>query len=103
MPPIHRNPGDPVEGLYNVAHKQTRRMIENSYGILKRRFMCLQTGLRTTPEWAAKIIVVCAALHNLATLHTYDETDNGELLYNNRQPTANEKLQEIWEHFERNV
>lgn len=65
IPPLRSNPNDPQEQRFNVAHKRTRRIIENSIGILKNRFMCLKF-LRVGPEFAALVVLACATLHNVA-------------------------------------
>lgn len=41
MTPINRNPGSPDEEGYNRAYKRTRRIIENTIGIIPERFPCL--------------------------------------------------------------
>lgn len=64
MPPIRRNPDDPTEQRFNSAHKRTRRIIENSFGILKERFPCLN-HLRLSPHRAGIVVIACATLHNL--------------------------------------
>ncbi|XP_056003022.1 putative nuclease HARBI1 [Ostrea edulis] len=51
---------------YNDAHTHTRAVIERSFGWLKRRFMVLHGEIRCKPDRAAKIIVACAVLHNIA-------------------------------------
>uniref|UniRef100_A0A915INX8 Putative nuclease HARBI1 n=1 Tax=Romanomermis culicivorax TaxID=13658 RepID=A0A915INX8_ROMCU len=53
-----------AERAYNRAHKSTRRIIENSFGILKKRFACLQF-LRLKPEFSAEVVKLCCILHNM--------------------------------------
>ncbi|XP_039299968.1 putative nuclease HARBI1 [Nilaparvata lugens] len=50
---------------YNRAHKKTRRLVENSLGILKEKFPCLN-HLRVSPIYAGKIFKCCTALYNIA-------------------------------------
>ena len=51
---------------YNRAHARTRVLIEQSFGVLKRRFSVLQSGCRVdSPERAAKYVTACAVLHNI--------------------------------------
>ena len=52
------------ERRFNASHKKTRRLIENSFGILKERFSCLY-GLRVNPAYAGEIIKTCFVLHNI--------------------------------------
>ncbi|XP_071119318.1 putative nuclease HARBI1 [Haliotis cracherodii] len=54
-----------AEERYNRSHCRTRVLVEQSFGILKRRFSCLHSGLRTTPQNACKIITACVILHNI--------------------------------------
>lgn len=65
IPPLRRNPNNEAEEVFNRHHKKTRRIIENSFGILKERFPCLNY-LRLRPEFAGKVVIVCATLHNIA-------------------------------------
>lgn len=60
------NPRTPAEERYNRAHVATRNTIERVFGILKRRFPCLFSGLRNKIDLVLIIIVACAILHNIA-------------------------------------
>lgn len=53
---------------YNTALCRTWVLIEQTYGILKRRFLCLAVGLRTDPERACQYVVACVVLHNVGIL-----------------------------------
>lgn len=61
-----RQPLTAGERRYNAAHKRTRVRIEQSFGILKRKFAILQTGVRMVPERAAVVITACFILCNIA-------------------------------------
>ncbi|KAJ1150844.1 hypothetical protein NDU88_003632 [Pleurodeles waltl] len=64
-----RNPRTRAEERYNEAHGRTRRVIEQTFGLLKARFRCLHmTGgsLMYSPKKVCDIIVACCMLHNLA-------------------------------------
>lgn len=56
----------PVENLYNESQIRTRNVVERSYGVLKRRFPVLSTGLRVKLSTVRKIIKACSVLHNIA-------------------------------------
>lgn len=58
-----RNTG---EEHFNAAHKKTRCVIEESFGMLKNKFKILQTSIRLQPFKAAQVIIACVALHNYA-------------------------------------
>lgn len=96
---MHRNPGDPLERRFNIAHKKTRAVIEHTYGTLKNRFMCLQQTLRVDPSVAAKIIVVCAALHNLAILNEYNTDRVNMQRFAPRNEPGRIKLEELLNYF----
>lgn len=49
---------------FNDALVKTRMVIEQTFGILKKRFPCLSYGLRLCPEKACLTVVACAVLHN---------------------------------------
>lgn len=53
---------------FNAALCRTRVLIEQTFGILKRRFPCLAVGLRTNPERACIYTVDCVILHNIGIL-----------------------------------
>ncbi|RZC42825.1 DDE Tnp 4 and/or Plant tran domain containing protein [Asbolus verrucosus] len=59
------NPSSGSEEAYNQVHILTRNSIERCFGVLKRRFPCLQIGLRVNLALITQIIVTCAALHNI--------------------------------------
>ncbi|KAJ1087379.1 hypothetical protein NDU88_000555 [Pleurodeles waltl] len=64
-----RNPRTRAEERYNEAHGQTRRIIEQTSGLLKARFRCLHlTGgsLYYSPKKVYQVIVACCMWHNLA-------------------------------------
>lgn len=62
-------PRSPAECSYNRSHTRTRISIERCFGILKRRFLCLHTGLRYSPVFCCNIILACAILHNYIIQH----------------------------------
>ena len=41
-------------------------LIEQTFGILKRRFSCLHTEIRLSPQRACTVVVACCVLHNIA-------------------------------------
>lgn len=63
IPPLIR-PTNDAETRFNIAHKRTRRIVENSFGILKKRFASLEK-LRVDPTFAGEIVKCCSILHNL--------------------------------------
>lgn len=68
MTPI-LHPASPGEARFNNSLCRTRVLIEQTFGILKRRFQCLHTELRTTPHNAVTYVVACAVLHNIGIDH----------------------------------
>ncbi|XP_052791682.1 putative nuclease HARBI1 [Mya arenaria] len=57
---------------YNRALVKTRVIIEQTCGVLKRRFPCLSYGLRVQPQRCCQIILTCSFLHNFGL-------DNGDI------------------------
>lgn len=53
------------EEAYNRAHITTRNTVERLFGVLKRRFPCLQNGMRLKLNTTIKVIVACGVLHNI--------------------------------------
>lgn len=67
---------------FNTALCRTRVLIEQTFGMLKRRFAVLKYGIRTTPDRAAVYVASCAMLHNFGFEHgdvygrqTYEDDD----------------------------
>ncbi|XP_033744292.1 putative nuclease HARBI1, partial [Pecten maximus] len=60
------NPSTNEQQRFNNSLCRTRTTIEQTFGILKRRFACLSVGLRVAPTKAAGIIMACVVLHNIA-------------------------------------
>lgn len=61
-----RNPNSNAQRRYNYYHKRCRVRIEQAFGILKRRFAVLRSGIRMEPSKCCTIIAACFALHNIA-------------------------------------
>ncbi|XP_052819304.1 putative nuclease HARBI1 [Mya arenaria] len=67
---MYLNTRSPPQERYNRALVKTRVIIEQTYGVLKRRFPCLSYGLRVQPQRCCQIILTCSFLHNF-------DLDNG--------------------------
>lgn len=73
MTPLPNADNDIRRVRYNRHHRATRQAIECAYGILKKRFPCLQ-HLRLNPTFAAKVIMACTTIHNLASQEDFEVT-----------------------------
>ena len=60
---LYLNPKRPQGERFNRAHKITRCTIEQSFGLLKRRFHALHLELRMAPDRVCNIIITCCNLH----------------------------------------
>lgn len=59
-------PRTQAEEAYNRSHINTRNTIERCFGVLKRRFPCLQKGITLNKtSTTLQVIVACAVLHNM--------------------------------------
>ena len=66
------DPETPQEVRFNNIHAHTRAVIERTFGLLKGRWMCLDTAggrLLYAPEKVCRIILACCVLHNLGMAH----------------------------------
>ncbi|XP_062597698.1 putative nuclease HARBI1 [Saccostrea cucullata] len=70
------NPATDAQQRFNASLCRTRVLVEQSFGILKRRFACLQATLRTNPDQAATYVVACVVLHNIG-IESGDVMDKG--------------------------
>ena len=64
-----RNPQTPGEENYNAAQIRTRAVVEQTFGLLKSRFRCLDKSggtLLYSPNFVCQIIAACCMLHNFA-------------------------------------
>lgn len=66
------NPNTPAQFRYNRAHRSTRNTVERLFGVLKKRFPCLNQKLRFTPQRSCQVILAAAILHNIA-LNGFEE------------------------------
>ncbi|XP_053391145.1 uncharacterized protein LOC128553974 [Mercenaria mercenaria] len=64
MTPYHA-PQTHAQERFNESLCKTRVVVEQSFGVMKRRFPCLSYGLRVSPPRACKITVSCVILHNM--------------------------------------
>jgi len=74
--PLHRNimkpfkpirKGQPLtneERVYNYRLSRARRVVENAFGILCARWICLARTMFVKPDRAQKIVAACCSLHN---------------------------------------
>lgn len=53
------------EKIFNYRLSRARRCIENAFGILTRKWLCLSQPLRHSPSTSSKIVLACCNLHNL--------------------------------------
>lgn len=52
------------ERIFNYRLSRARRCIENAFGILSTKWLCLNRTLQHNPDRSAKIILACCCLHN---------------------------------------
>nr|XP_033803667.1 putative nuclease HARBI1 [Geotrypetes seraphini] len=81
MTPIVSPEGE-AEKSYNKAHRQTRAVVEKTFGLLKTRFKCLDRSggqLLYTPGKARDIFLACCMLHNLALTRKMPDPEGPQL------------------------
>ena len=59
------NPATPAEERFNASLSRTRVLIEQTFGILKRRFQILHHEMQTKPARAISYTTSCVTLHNI--------------------------------------
>lgn len=67
MKPFSKPRGRPFndsEIVFNYRLSRARRCVENAFGILTSKFICLQRTLTCGPERAQNIVSACCILHN---------------------------------------
>ena len=53
--------------IRGIALHIARVLVEQTFGILERRFQCLHHEMATEPTQAAVYVVACVVLHNIGT------------------------------------
>lgn len=80
MPPLE-NPRTRTEQLYNESQIRTRNPVERLYGVWKRRFPVLATGMRIKLNKVLVVIIATAVLHNILRQKGEDNPpDDSDLL-----------------------
>uniref|UniRef100_A0A8D8ZAY7 Nuclease HARBI1 n=1 Tax=Cacopsylla melanoneura TaxID=428564 RepID=A0A8D8ZAY7_9HEMI len=75
------NPQTDAEANYNESLIRTRNVVERTFGVLKRRFPILSTGIRVSSNHTERIdnyIVACVILHNIAVSERDPEPEDDE-------------------------
>lgn len=70
-------PRDAHERAYNTSHSQTRKVIEQAFGVLK-RFGYLNKKVRTDLDTTKTIIVACMVMHNIGVRSKLIMPQDGE-------------------------
>jgi len=63
-PYARRNILSRKEKIYNYRHCRTRRIVENSFGILANRFRVFRKPISLAPETVVKLVKAACSLHN---------------------------------------
>ncbi|XP_036340805.1 protein ALP1-like [Rhagoletis pomonella] len=76
MKPYSAKPLSPDERIFNYRLSRARRCIENAFGILSARWLCLRKVLFCSPDRAQIIIIACCLLHNFLLRKSQSYCDN---------------------------
>lgn len=95
LTPVLR-PLNQAESNYNKSHKNTRNLVERTFGRWKRKFSCLNRGLLTMLDTSIAIICATAVLWNLHIHINYpnknvliDEVEPKNAIYLDADPPRN--------------
>lgn len=82
-----------TERRFNVAHKSTRKTVEDAIGILKEKFPCLN-HLRMQPNKAAEVIKCCVVLANISKDDNEESAMDNTNFFNSEETVNNEENEE---------
>lgn len=74
------------ERFYQNAQTRSRNVVERAYGVLKRRFPCLQLGLNFKLDKVQDVIVACCILYNMLVLEengNINDVEREEIAFQN--------------------
>jgi nuclease HARBI1 len=91
-----RKPATQPQKRFNIAHRRTRVVVEQTFGQWKRRFHCLHAEIRfPDPEFICQVITVCAVLHNIAKTRNLPENfDDQDIPEENNDDVADDENNE---------
>ena len=77
--PFPRRGLSPEQLIYNYRLSRARRVVENAFGILAKRFQCLLTTMQLQPKKVEKVVLATTCLHNIMRMR-YPEDQNRDLV-----------------------
>ncbi|XP_015608311.1 putative nuclease HARBI1 [Cephus cinctus] len=80
------NPITDEQMCYNNIHGRTRRIVERTYDVWKRRFPCLARGLTAKLLCSTTIVVACAVLHNMSLIFSDILPEDDESFVEEEEP-----------------
>ncbi|XP_065664766.1 putative nuclease HARBI1 [Hydra vulgaris] len=95
------NPKNESEIRYNYSLRSTRMAVECCFGILKKRFPCLNIPLRTKLQNSIAIIISCFVRHNIAFLEN-DHWEDNKIQNSNEEDGAEAFTRDIFGEAKRN-
>lgn len=92
MKPYNRAHLTDEKRIFNYRLSRARRIVENAFGILTKRFKIFQKQIKFQPEKARKIVMCCCHLHNYLSKWNSDYyIQNGDIDYENTTTGITEK------------
>lgn len=74
---------------YNKAHTKSKLVIERTFGVVKRIFSCIRTGMRIKVETTLSFEISCVVMYNFMRMRNIIDLEEAEYAEETTEPDEN--------------